>query len=68
LVKLTTFETNITNIVEGEISMKVHTRIVIETDPEVKQMVDKIKHMTGKSIKNIMETLIRDEYKKYELS
>lgn len=42
--------------------LKVHTRIVIEAEPEVKQMVNKIKERTGKSIKEIVETLIRQEY------
>lgn len=42
--------------------MKVHARMVIEAEPEVKQMVNKIKNMTGKSIKEIVETLIRQEY------
>ncbi|WP_263432890.1 MULTISPECIES: hypothetical protein [Metabacillus] len=41
--------------------------MVIETDPEVKQMVNKIKQSTGKSIKEIIETLIRREYRQLNL-
>ncbi|WP_164985346.1 hypothetical protein [Ammoniphilus sp. CFH 90114] len=42
--------------------MKVHARMVIEAEPEVKQMANQIKYITGKSIKEIVETLIRQEY------
>jgi hypothetical protein len=39
--------------------MKVHTRMMFETMPEVKQMANEIKHRTGKSIKEIIEKLIQ---------
>lgn len=44
--------------------LKIHVRMVIEAEPEVKQMVNKIKQTTGKSIKEIVETLIRQEYQR----
>lgn len=46
--------------------MKVHARIVIEADPEVKQMMDLMKRKTGKSMKQIVEDLIRKEYQRME--
>lgn len=47
--------------------MKVHTRIVIEVVPEVKTMVNKIEQNTGKSIKEIVETLISQEYQRLNM-
>lgn len=47
--------------------VKVHARMVIEAEPEVKQMVNKIKQTTGKSMKEIVETLIRQEYQRLSL-
>lgn len=44
--------------------MKVHARMVIEADPEVKQMINKLKQNTGKLIKEMVVTLIRQEYKR----
>ncbi|WP_342048341.1 ribbon-helix-helix protein, CopG family [Bacillus sp. OTU530] len=44
--------------------MKVHARIVIEADPEVKRMVNQLKQATGSSIKEIIEKLIRQEYQR----
>jgi hypothetical protein len=44
--------------------LKVHARMVIETDPDVKKMANEIKYITGRSIKEIIETLIRQEYQK----
>lgn len=38
--------------------MKVHARMVIETDPEIKKMANHIKYATGCSIKEIIEKLI----------
>ncbi|MEW9674029.1 hypothetical protein [Ammoniphilus sp. 3BR4] len=46
--------------------MKVHARLVIDAEPEVKEMVNQIKHATGKSIKEIVETLIRQEYQRLD--
>jgi hypothetical protein len=37
--------------------------MVIEAQPEVKLMINKIKEQTGKTIKEIVENLIRHEYK-----
>jgi hypothetical protein len=45
-------------------TLKVHARIVIEADPEVKKMVNQIKQVTGRSIKEIVEKLIRQDYKR----
>lgn len=42
----------------------MHARIVIEADPEVKKMVNQLKQVTGKSIKEIIEKLIRQEYQR----
>ncbi|WP_167577784.1 hypothetical protein [Ammoniphilus sp. YIM 78166] len=42
--------------------MKVHSRMVIDADPEVKKMAHEIKYITGRSTKEIMETLIREKY------
>lgn len=47
--------------------MKVHTRIVIDADPEVKHMANEIKNITGTSIKEIIETLIRQEYQRMNI-
>jgi hypothetical protein len=44
--------------------LKVHTRMVIETDPDVKKMANEIKYITGRPIKQIIETLIRQEHQK----
>ena len=44
--------------------LNVHTRIVIETDPDVKKMANEIKYITGRSIKQIIENLIRQEHQK----
>ena len=35
--------------------MKVHVRLVIETDPDFKKMASEIKHITGRFIKEIIE-------------
>jgi hypothetical protein len=45
-------------------TLKVHARIIIEADPEVKKMVNQIKQVTGRSIKEIVGKLIRQEYKR----
>ena len=47
--------------------LKVHTRKVIDAEPEVKDMVNQIKYVTGKSIKEIVETLIRQQYRRIQL-
>jgi hypothetical protein len=44
--------------------MKVHARMVIDANPDIKKMANEIKHITGRSIKEIIETLIRQEYQK----
>lgn len=44
--------------------MKIHTGMVIETIPEVKQMANEIKHRTGKPIKEIIQRLIREEFQR----
>jgi len=41
--------------------VKVHARMVIEAEQEVKQMVHVLNRTTGKSMKEIIETLIRKE-------
>jgi hypothetical protein len=41
--------------------------MVIEAQPEVKQMITKIKEQTGKSIKDIVENLIRQEYQRLNI-
>ncbi|WP_134701377.1 glycosyltransferase family 2 protein [Ammoniphilus sp. YIM 78166] len=42
--------------------MKVHVHMEIETEPEVMQMANKIKEATGQSIKEIVESLIRQAH------
>lgn len=42
--------------------MKIHARMVIETDPKIKQMANYIKYATGCSIKEIIEKLISQEF------
>ncbi|WP_367760837.1 hypothetical protein [Ammoniphilus sp. 3BR4] len=49
------------------VALKVHARIVIEAKPEVKQMITKIKEHTGKSIKDVVENLICQEYQRLNI-
>lgn len=44
--------------------MKAHARMVIETEPDVKKMANEIKYITGCSIKEIIENLIRQDIKR----
>ncbi|MEH7097962.1 hypothetical protein [Neobacillus vireti] len=48
--------------------MKVHTRLVINAEPEVKEMVNQIKHVTKKSIKEIVDTLIRQQFQRIRIN
>lgn len=48
--------------------MKVHARMVIDADPEVKMMANEIKLVTGRSIKEIIESLIRQEYQRLNIT
>ncbi|MBX6353727.1 MAG: hypothetical protein IRZ10_10375 [Thermoflavifilum sp.] len=44
--------------------MKEVSRIVIDADPDVRRMLEEIKATTGQTMKEILERLIRDEYRR----
>lgn len=51
----------------GVLRVKTTARIVIDADPEVKAMVEKMKRKSGQSVKRIIENLIREAYEHSKL-